>query len=683
MNRAQPSNFFDQIKVPWVVDAINFSKNMMPASVSMSCPPNDTSGVVDERIDPHETRRPPMGRDLDIQPVSSVGAMVVQPSFDDSACRSKTPLGTLKHSQDWQARSPHQDAKEDSPEPRNPSSPGEKTEGTPLSSRHERNLSAHFFDATTLSRDDPLDRDPTFESYTDDKYNERKHRRLYSGDVTNPPQAHRRLNSIGNSTAIQRHGSRRHHREGSAGLDILSAAANVSHEEFTAAAGANAPPSRKSPPMNLQQPHLRMDHGPPHPSHSYPADSRHPRMHPPHPRPSYSQSNAHYGPPQGQPFHPPHGSQFPPFPPSNAPASFYPPGYHSRPMPPHPQQSYPSQYAQRSVPPYQKSFSQYPPEDHNNAGFYKKASSPSRAAWQQANAAANHQGSQTFVTAISVGHGNRTMNPAIASKDDVPSQVGHHRKMSSFSSLGSLPLGSVFSPPVSEGPEPTKAGHHRSTSSTVSFLNGIDVGLESTDDTFLRNLQESNSALAGGSNTPTPPPAASHSPESSSKLATGGTSKRVRRKCTVEGCPNRVVQGGLCISHGAKRKTCKHPGCSKNVKKAGLCSTHGPARKRCEAEGCSKVAVQGGRCIAHGAKKRTCSRPDCTKQAILAGMCKKHHDQAKLEGQTCKEVKKGKPTHTRGLSIFQEMSADTVQSLLTDEDGGNQPRPSAGDRRMW
>jgi len=41
-------------------------------------------------------------------------------------------------------------------------------------------------------------------------------------------------------------------------------------------------------------------------------------------------------------------------------------------------------------------------------------------------------------------------------------------------------------------------------------------------------------------------------------------------------CLNRVVQGGLCIAHGAKRKTCSHPGCTKNVKKASKCSQHGP-----------------------------------------------------------------------------------------------------------
>lgn len=179
------------------------------------------------------------------------------------------------------------------------------------------------------------------------------------------------------------------------------------------------------------------------------------------------------------------------------------------------------------------------------------------------------------------------------------------------------------------------------------------------------------------------------------RTITGGVSKRIRRKCSVPECTNRVVQGGLCISHGAKRKICGHPGCTKHVKKAGMCSTHGPARKRCEVDGCQKVAVQGGRCIAHGAKKKLCSFRKCTKQAILSGMCKKHHDMEKLGNdnvsnqptdhqsrQYCVPINKrnvsftkenegnsphdnsSEPStqHRRGLSIFQDMN--TVNSII-------------------
>mmetsp|Transcript_21130 Transcript_21130/g.61112 ORF Transcript_21130/g.61112 Transcript_21130/m.61112 type:complete len:280 (-) Transcript_21130:70-909(-) len=109
--------------------------------------------------------------------------------------------------------------------------------------------------------------------------------------------------------------------------------------------------------------------------------------------------------------------------------------------------------------------------------------------------------------------------------------------------------------------------------------------------------------------------------------------KRSTRKCRFGNCTNSVVQGGLCIAHGAKRKQCKHPGCTKNVKKAGLCSAHGPARKRCETEGCPNIAVQGGLCISHGARKRLCEHEGCTKKsrAVYNHLCKKHYDEELLE----------------------------------------------------
>jgi len=94
----------------------------------------------------------------------------------------------------------------------------------------------------------------------------------------------------------------------------------------------------------------------------------------------------------------------------------------------------------------------------------------------------------------------------------------------------------------------------------------------------------------------------------SRKLASSSGSrikKSVRRKCSVLKCTNGVVQGGLCIAHGARRKICQHPGCTKRVKQAGMCSSHGSTRKRCNVEGCTKFVEQGGKklkCVVHGAK---------------------------------------------------------------------------------
>jgi len=96
---------------------------------------------------------------------------------------------------------------------------------------------------------------------------------------------------------------------------------------------------------------------------------------------------------------------------------------------------------------------------------------------------------------------------------------------------------------------------------------------------------------------------ASDAPSSNPKSRATKAPKRIKVKCSAPNCENNVVQGGVCILHGAKRKLCSHPGCNKAVKSAGACSAHGPARKKCDKEGCTRVAVQGGKCIAHGAKK--------------------------------------------------------------------------------
>lgn len=402
-------------------------------------------------------------------------------------------------------------------------------------------------------------------------------------------------------------------------------------------------------------------------------------------------------------------------------------------------------------------------------------------------------GVQTFVTTMAVDDGNKTMRAAATHRTagtntdpssnhqqhSIPSTVGHHRKLSSFSSLSTIFQegdqdahhrhgSSYFHNPTDQhsrpsGPLPTSSGplagsHHRQTSSSLSFLNTLDERtvhghhrstsssvsfLQALDNLDPNEVMYSTSPLDGqqnpllGPNTantspgqrgsypvglqyggpprpvdhpssatcvpimqqasaPARPPVNADNNKSSDLLAAGGTSKRVRRKCTFEGCPNRVVQGGLCISHGARRKQCKHPGCTKNVKKAGLCSTHGPARKRCDEAGCQKVAVQGGRCIAHGAKKKLCEVDGCTKQAILSGMCKKHHDQnagAQSRGSDSRDPSpplssaapqpaaanppQGKrPSHTRGLSIFQEVSPENIQTILSES--GSQDQSALG-----
>ena len=35
-----------------------------------------------------------------------------------------------------------------------------------------------------------------------------------------------------------------------------------------------------------------------------------------------------------------------------------------------------------------------------------------------------------------------------------------------------------------------------------------------------------------------------------------------RKECSVDGCANKVVKGGVCGTHGAKRKDCSFEGCT-------------------------------------------------------------------------------------------------------------------------
>lgn len=637
--------------------------------------------------------------------------IVVEPSFDTEEVDSRATQAekTLLH--------PH--TASDSSEP---------THGG-----HRRNLSEHFQNATSLAAtpetDRPLDhsreykpRDPSPQDTS--PMVGQKHRRVFSGDATNPPEAHRRINSIGQSSRVHRRPflkSRQHQRVDSAGLDILTAAVDASQEELAAAVGergqrdhssysshapatggrrtsmdvvsydhsTNVPPPPTQGKSDVQRGHPRNYHTAPV-SSGYHVSQRY--VHAPYaPSPYYRQNPV---PLYRGPSHPPAHSSYP-----VQYARHTPPGATKdtrgasviRTPPENPQHEYPTQRANdvrgshgdsQVHPRSTKEPMMHPPPQH----------------WRSAST----QGVQTYVTAIAVGDNDKTIQsnsrPSTAAQDRAPPEYYHHRKGSSLSSWA--PPVSIFNSMSQEAGEHPLKAHHRSTSSSISFL-GLDVGgLDTNDAAFLKNLQASSAVDAPAyvpskstpeQKSPQPPVNSPLTTDSKSKLAPGGTSKRVRRKCIVGDCDNRVVQGGLCISHGAKRKQCKHPGCTKNVKKAGLCSTHGPARKRCEAGGCSKVAVQGGRCIAHGAKKKLCSIDGCTKQAILTGMCKKHHDQnrgkvsgppsGEIECQPCLPVDgdtglsrrrpspvQHKPTHTRGLSLFQEISPEAVGNLLEGHD---------------
>jgi len=166
-------------------------------------------------------------------------------------------------------------------------------------------------------------------------------------------------------------------------------------------------------------------------------------------------------------------------------------------------------------------------------------------------------------------------------------------------------------------------------------------------------------------------------PEENNDVSTSTTEpttvkKRFKHKCTHEGCTKKVINGGVCIKHGAKRWVCSHEGCTNWIVNGRVCIKHGASHPRCSVEGCSNQVINGGVCLKHGAKrlickhegcksyaingfkvctrhgakkyKYICKREGCTNKVIRGGLCVKHGAKrliCKHEGCTNRRVNKG------------------------------------------
>ena len=53
-----------------------------------------------------------------------------------------------------------------------------------------------------------------------------------------------------------------------------------------------------------------------------------------------------------------------------------------------------------------------------------------------------------------------------------------------------------------------------------------------------------------------------------------------------------------------RRKYCSQDGCDKQVLQGGVCVRHGAIVKLCSQGGCGNIVIQGGVCVQHGARKR-------------------------------------------------------------------------------
>ena len=78
-----------------------------------------------------------------------------------------------------------------------------------------------------------------------------------------------------------------------------------------------------------------------------------------------------------------------------------------------------------------------------------------------------------------------------------------------------------------------------------------------------------------------------------------------RYECSADGCTKYVVNGGVCVRHGAKVKLCSSERCTNIVVNGGVCIRHGASVKRCNRAGCSNQVQRRGVCIKHGAYRNT------------------------------------------------------------------------------
>ena len=110
-------------------------------------------------------------------------------------------------------------------------------------------------------------------------------------------------------------------------------------------------------------------------------------------------------------------------------------------------------------------------------------------------------------------------------------------------------------------------------------------------------LPPSESAAATTTNT---------SPAAITTTTTTSSKKKKKKyrkpECSHPGCPNRVMNRGVCARHGARVRTCSVLNCTKYAQKGGVCIRHGAVKeyKRCVVGGCkSRPVGRGGVCARH------------------------------------------------------------------------------------
>jgi len=84
----------------------------------------------------------------------------------------------------------------------------------------------------------------------------------------------------------------------------------------------------------------------------------------------------------------------------------------------------------------------------------------------------------------------------------------------------------------------------------------------------------------------------------------------------------------VCVKHGTKKKQCSREGCTNQAQIGEVCIRHGAINVDMNAPlRSAQILLQGGVCMKHGARVKQCSSDGCTNHARCGEVCIRHMGQ--------------------------------------------------------
>ena len=116
--------------------------------------------------------------------------------------------------------------------------------------------------------------------------------------------------------------------------------------------------------------------------------------------------------------------------------------------------------------------------------------------------------------------------------------------------------------------------------------------------------------------------------------ASGPQKKRIKKRCSTEGCTHQAVKGGVCVRHGAKAKRCSNEGCTNVVVRRGGCI--------------NRVGQRGGLCSNHSAHIGSAQPNGGQRGDVQEGRGKQNNESTVAVAKNCDSKEGGEKTPPAG-----------------------------------